>query len=364
MRDPVLCQDGYTYERNAIMRVPNSISPMTRQPFDKSKLIPNRALKSSIDRFIASNTQVQSYSLGKQNREQESQKFNGFSKLWSGVHDQESQNFNGFFNLRNEVREQEKRESDRKIQIEESRRQEKIILEQIKQDKIRFDKEKDLALLAKHQLESEPKLIELIKNDQNTFFTNYKELVKNYQWMEKYIYSDHPFINFVFDEIIPNIDTIIDEISKELKENERIIEQMLENPAKEMNGSINSIWMQHQVNPKYHIISCIKSILQQYTHLKSLIPELKSKEYYIVNISEFTFLQRNVIDSNLNGMLANTKTLKYFNVYLAWDNQKTEIINSLIITDINGTHNIRITQAGRRRVGNTQNWQVVHVRQN
>ena len=44
MDDPVICEDGYTYERSFIMSIHNSLSPMTRQPIDKSKLIPNRAL--------------------------------------------------------------------------------------------------------------------------------------------------------------------------------------------------------------------------------------------------------------------------------------------------------------------------------
>ena len=59
MDDPVLCDDGYTYERSAIQSITNSLSPMTRQPIDKTRLIPNRALKDAINRFISSNSQVQ-----------------------------------------------------------------------------------------------------------------------------------------------------------------------------------------------------------------------------------------------------------------------------------------------------------------
>ncbi len=71
MKDPVLCEDGYTYERTAIMSIQPSKSPMTRQPFDKSKLIPNRALKNAIDRFLSSNIQYQSILLEKQKKEKE-----------------------------------------------------------------------------------------------------------------------------------------------------------------------------------------------------------------------------------------------------------------------------------------------------
>ncbi len=55
MKDPVICEDGYTYERVAIMGISNSLSPITRQPINKSNLIPNRALKQFIERFTTGN---------------------------------------------------------------------------------------------------------------------------------------------------------------------------------------------------------------------------------------------------------------------------------------------------------------------
>ena len=51
MEDPVICDDGYTYERMSILNLQDNISPMTRQPINKSKLIPNQELKKSIDQF-------------------------------------------------------------------------------------------------------------------------------------------------------------------------------------------------------------------------------------------------------------------------------------------------------------------------
>jgi hypothetical protein len=55
MVDPVICEDGYTYDRKTIESLPNSLSPMTRQSIDRSKLIPNRNLKNLIDSFIKLN---------------------------------------------------------------------------------------------------------------------------------------------------------------------------------------------------------------------------------------------------------------------------------------------------------------------
>ena len=51
MKDPVICNDGYTYERSAIESITGNISPMTRQEIDKTNLIPNRALKHCILRY-------------------------------------------------------------------------------------------------------------------------------------------------------------------------------------------------------------------------------------------------------------------------------------------------------------------------
>ena len=51
MNDPVICEDGYTYEKKSILQLQTSISPMTRQPIDITKIIPNRALKYAIIRF-------------------------------------------------------------------------------------------------------------------------------------------------------------------------------------------------------------------------------------------------------------------------------------------------------------------------
>jgi len=51
MTDPVICDDGHSYERTAISRLTTSISPITRQYIDLTRLIPNRALKNTIDKF-------------------------------------------------------------------------------------------------------------------------------------------------------------------------------------------------------------------------------------------------------------------------------------------------------------------------
>ena len=59
MKDSVLCEDGFTYERSAILAIKNSFSPMTRQAINKNNLILNRALKNIIDKTLSTNVEYQ-----------------------------------------------------------------------------------------------------------------------------------------------------------------------------------------------------------------------------------------------------------------------------------------------------------------
>ena len=53
MEDPVIAEDGYTYERSAITRWinDNGTSPLTRIPLRVSELRPNRAVEELIDAY-------------------------------------------------------------------------------------------------------------------------------------------------------------------------------------------------------------------------------------------------------------------------------------------------------------------------
>ena len=55
MHEPVVCEDGYTYDKKSIISLKESISPMTRQPINREKLIINRNLKDAIKEFNLKN---------------------------------------------------------------------------------------------------------------------------------------------------------------------------------------------------------------------------------------------------------------------------------------------------------------------
>ena len=54
MKNPVICQDGHTYERESILAIKQNISPMTRLPIDKNILIENINIRQLIEEFIES----------------------------------------------------------------------------------------------------------------------------------------------------------------------------------------------------------------------------------------------------------------------------------------------------------------------
>lgn len=51
--DPVMAADGFTYERTAIegWLQQKTISPMTNEPLEHASLMPNRAVKSAVQRL-------------------------------------------------------------------------------------------------------------------------------------------------------------------------------------------------------------------------------------------------------------------------------------------------------------------------
>jgi len=162
MDDPVLCEDGYTYERTAIMGIQNSLSPMTRQPFDKSRLIPNRGLKSAIDRFLSSNPEYQDILLERERikKEQRDKELKAQLELEQKLekerlekekrYQEENKKMIELRKLREERLLYEKREREKKIKYEEDQRAERLRLEQIEQQKIRDEHEKGIALITKY----------------------------------------------------------------------------------------------------------------------------------------------------------------------------------------------------------------------
>lgn len=65
MKDPVIGPDGMTYEKEAITSwlKTHKASPITRQPMDVSQLVPNRALKATIEEMVSSKLHIENIPL-------------------------------------------------------------------------------------------------------------------------------------------------------------------------------------------------------------------------------------------------------------------------------------------------------------
>jgi hypothetical protein len=57
MTDPVIADDGFSYERKSIQDwfKNSNLSPITGLPLVTTKLIPNRALKNTIEQYLQKN---------------------------------------------------------------------------------------------------------------------------------------------------------------------------------------------------------------------------------------------------------------------------------------------------------------------
>ena len=313
MEDPVLCEDGYTYERIAIMCPSITLSPMTRQPIDKTKLYPNRSLKNAIERFISSyDSQVQNDLLEKEkqiNNEPTKEKI---------LYKQE--------NIKRETL-KEKHLIDKYNKINPSFEIGTTNIIKCESGCI-YDFERAIFYNTncdyKYEYKDEPNqrkyvfdisLIKLIKYD-NTYLINYKKLVKYYKWINKYINGNNPYIEYIFDKIIPNIDIIINELNKYLVQWTRWDKD---------SGIIS-------------IISYIESTIRYYTELKDNIPKLKSKEYYILNPTEFIFkYNHKLINTDIP---ENIRTLPYHNLTLTWVKMKINIMELFVSTINSITQNI------------------------
>ncbi len=185
MLDPVICEDGHTYERESIGIIFDNRSPITRQTINKNNLIPNRALRHLIESFLRNNPVIAE---GVKEREEKAKK------------------------------QLEKEELERK-ELEEKKRKEqkKLELERKKNELIATFNSKDLPIFNLGYYETNEyngveqwigcstckfkfsaNIIDNIKNaNTNEMDLHYKKLCLDLEWIEKYICTNKDSKSFV-----------------------------------------------------------------------------------------------------------------------------------------------------------------------
>lgn len=329
MSDPIVCTDGFTYERASIMALCNSFSPMTRQPIDKKILIPNNALKQLIQQFAHTNSiklkkhvnssnptnknisQNQSQRtnqdrLSDLQREQAQIKINYKNRkrqeregmLSRFEREQIEQNKINSIRRYNEKQEkkrkeeQEKQEKKRELEIKRKEEQENRELERI----VTMFNAKDLPILMSGWRDTNYDLnvwckymsikfkftlgvIKIIKNKNiKELYSIYKKLCLDIMWIQKYVYGSRdskPFVDFVFDYKDKNsIDYEIKNTQHEIDKN-----NLEHSRHYQCNGQCAYIYWNNNLN----------STLKELINLKNIIEKIqnKSREYYYINYDEF-----------------------------------------------------------------------------
>ncbi len=337
MVDPVICEDGYTYERTSIINLPNNLSPMTRQQINKSNLIPNRALKEIINKYVQENNIVLPNITVRQEQltgEQTGQQTSRINQLAQErrtrihLHMQErltqtvqttEQTPNRLDTLINERQSMLARFEQEQRQAEEARRQ-TIMRERVERIK-REEEEAIRREIARREqaelsrvltmfntkmptlsgslrvicpsgsgnisiyptpakkIELTLNIIQSIKNEQlNTLYEIYKKIITDIIWIKKYVIgygSAIPYVDYVFDHVINDLDEKIEKQQKHIDDRSRT------------NSWNNNQYFSEESHAKTH--------LQRLKNFKTTYN--KPREYYYVNLENSPLNFRKLVGS-------------------------------------------------------------------
>lgn len=328
MVDPVICSDGYTYEKQSILKLINSISPITRQQIDKNNLIPNRNLKDAIERYNLQKVEV-------------NQKISYMSKLEKFELEQKNKKKELEDKIKKELIEKQKRDYNETIKKQQEKEQENKLyrfLEMINSQNTELFNYGNFSVLnagwnqdswknysytecGKKKYIFTIEKLKLIKNEnKDILLKNIDNITNDYIWIKKYVIckGSNPLIEFVFDEFIPTIDDIIDKETQIIKNKTVDITNAQRcSPAVDYS---RSVLQKDASQQNIELITRIKN------------KKLQSKEYYIVNYKEF--IKDFEIIESVNVSRLNFK-LNLLNYWIEYKQQKFNSLIENILSIIN-----------------------------
>jgi hypothetical protein len=324
MEDPIICSDGYTYERNVILNLTNSISPITRQPIDKNNLISNRNLKDAIERYKMS----------------QNKKISIMSRL-------------EIFENEQKLKKEESKNKIKRELIEKRKRDEEILKKKQKeqQQTIKFNRILNMLNSQNNSLFNYGytmeynssmnqfvnvtyryeelgrkkyiitiEMLRSIKNENKEILEQkYNKIVDDYIWIKKYVNSEasNPLIEFVFDKFIPEIDKLLEKDLKLIEENKKWLQEFVGAKTSHMMNNINGIK------------NIINNLLNKVNLITKIKNNLKSKEYYIVNYEEFC-KDFEINNFSVNFSIHMSQTGENWNIFNYWIENKHIKFNNLI----------------------------------
>ena len=300
MNDPVICNDGYTYERENILALSHGISPMTRQPINKSILIPNRAIVDAVAKFLKNKQErkkinmwlyiIKFLNIIKNARIIKNIIINGdiiikFFKNYIKTDYHIKKHHESLFEkfereqIKKEqtIREAIHQEQEEKLK-KQKERQENIQLKRL----VYYFNSKMPSLLGSFISNSQngngfigrgyimstkikttlADILRIKKLPINKLYDIYKKLNDELIWIKKYVFgygSQHPYVDYVFDHYINNLDSLI------LRTKE-------------------SIKYADCIHDRHHLSICMH--VEELNELERLKYMNKPREYYYVNFEE------------------------------------------------------------------------------
>jgi hypothetical protein len=193
MDDPVVCEDGYYYDRSSILKDEIILSPFTNEILNKKNLISNKLLKEAIIKYKINEELSKNISQTQHARDKQ-------IEIWEKIVKEKDDKI--INKLNNE------RETNLKL--------EKILIEKEKKlnEKINnyykiFNEKWKTYILSEYDLTIPIKYLLLC--DYKQIYSHYKKIFNEYIWIKKYIYGingSHPLVDHIFDHIKNNESTI------------------------------------------------------------------------------------------------------------------------------------------------------------
>lgn len=189
MEDPIICSDGYSYDKQSIINLKNMVSPKTGEILNKDIIIPNKNLKQLIIKYNKNNPEKLKQ-LAKIKIEQ-----NRKLSQWEQLEEQRHAEIINRVKKEQESRERIEKEKlirDKKEKEKEEERKRKIA----KYFQLKWDD----TILSNYNLYE---IITYLYNyEYGELYIEYTQLISDINWIKKYVYGINgsvPLIDYIFD---------------------------------------------------------------------------------------------------------------------------------------------------------------------
>ena len=335
MQEPVICEDGYTYDKESIIGLKDSISPVTGQFINTGKLIANRNLKNMITDFLDKNNmtfptkkKTETTNLPNLMEQMRLDRMSALEKFEEGERQKELARIE---QIKKEILDREKRQEEERLK----KRREKEEEEQLERVLNMFNN-KPMPIFTTGRISTEGYPVHLmgwngihyyygwvpdektslklnthmLKNIKDSdIYEIYSKILESYFFLKKYLYGEFKyknqgFIDYCYDIVNPKIDSLILEC---------------ENGIKSYELSIKLPYMQCdpiQMNNYNQLIQNSKKKKSVLLFYKKMMSE-KPREFYYLN-DDINFQANSFDQRTINYMNEHFSTNGNYSIHIEW----------------------------------------------